>query len=96
MAGHHSVHSQATENGKVSSSKSDPSQDEGVSTEEEDNVEEGKRGIETSSDEQEASDGEYQQEHPHTQDTLTSVSQLVSDYEDTDPEFDPGEKVQTA
>ena len=91
-AGHHSIHSQATENGEVSSSESDSSQDEGVGAEEEDNAEEGKSGIETSSDEQEASDGEDQQECPHTQDTLTGVSQ----HEDTNPESDSGEKVQTA
>ena len=96
MASHHSIHSQATENGEVLSSESDSSQDEGVGTEEEDNTKEGKSGIETSSDEQEASDGEDQQECPHTQDTLTSVSQLFGEHEDTDPKSDSGEKVQTA
>ena len=35
-------------------------------------------GIETSSDGQEASDGEERQEHPHTQDTLTGVSSLAN------------------
>ena len=78
------------------SSESNSSQDKGVDTEEEDNAEEGKSRIETSSDEQEASDGEDQQECPHTQDTLTSVSQLFSEHEDTDPKSDSGEKVQTA
>ena len=63
---------------------------------EEDNAKEGKGGIETSSDEQEASDGQDQQECPHTQDTLTGVSQLFGEHEDTDPESDSGEKVQTA
>ena len=96
MASHHSIHSQATENGEVPSSESDSFQDEGVSAEEEDNAKEGKSGIETSSDEQEASDGEDQQECPHTQDTLTSVSQLFGEHVDTDPESDSGEKVQTA
>ena len=96
VASHHSVHSQATENGEVSSSESDSSQGEGDGTEEEDNAEAGKRRIETSSDEQEASDGEDQQEHPHTQDTLTGVSQLFSKHEDTDPESDSRKKVQTA
>ena len=96
MASHHSIHSQATENGEVPSSESDSFQDEGVSAEEEDNAKEGKSWIETSSDEQEASDGEDQQECPHTQDTLTSVSQLFGEHEDTDPESDSGEKVQTA
>ena len=88
--------SQATENGEVSSSESDSSQGEGVGAEQEDNAEEGKSGIETSSGEQEASDGEDQQECPHTQDTLTGVSQLFSEHEDTDPESDSGEKVQIA
>ena len=77
-AGHHSIHSHATENSKVLSNESDSSQDERVGTEEQDNTKEGKSGIETSSDEQEASDGEDQQECPHTQDTLTVlVSSLV-------------------
>ena len=93
-AGHHSVHSQATENSEVSSSKSDSSQDEGVGAEEEDNTKEGKSGIKTSSNEQEASDGEDKQECPHTQDTLTGVSQLLSKHEDTDPKSDSREKVQ--
>ena len=89
-------HSQATKHGKVSSRKSDSSQGEGVSAEEEDNAEEGKGGIEMSSDEQEASDGEGQQERPHTQDTLTRVSQLFGEHEDTNAESDTREKVQTA
>ena len=96
VAGHHSVHSQATENGDVSSSKSDSSQGEGVGTEEEDNAEMGKSKIKASSNKQEVSEGEDQQECPHTQDTLTGVSQLFSEHEDTDPESNSGEKVQTA
>ena len=95
MAGHHSVHSQTTGNGNVLSSKSDSSQGEGVGTEEGDNAEVGNSEIETSSDEQEAFEGEDQQECPNTQDTLTGVSQLFSEHEDTDPESDSGEKVQT-
>ena len=79
----------------MSSSESDSSQGKGVGAEEEYNTEAGKSKIETSSDEQEASKGEDQQEHPHTQDTLTGVSQLFSEHEDTDPESDSGEKVQT-
>ena len=94
-AGHHSVHSQATENGKVSSSESDSPQGERVGAEEEDNTKAGKSEVETSSDEQEASEGEDQQEHPHTRDTLTSVSQLFGKHEDTDTESNSGEKVQT-
>ena len=96
MGGHHSIHSQATENGDESSSESDSSRGEGSSTEEEDNAKVGKSKIETLSNEQEASEGEDKQEHPHTQDTLTSVSQLFSEHENTDPESDSGEKVQTA
>ena len=64
--------------------------------EEEDNAKDGKGGIKTSSDEQEASEGEDQQKHPHTQDTLTGVSQLFSEHEDTNPKSDSREKVQTA
>ena len=77
------------------SSESDSSQGEGVSTEEEDNAKEGKGRIETSSDEQEASDGEEQQDGPHTQDTLTGVSQLFGEHEDTEAKSDSREKVQT-
>ena len=55
----------------------------------------GKSEIETSTDEQEVSEGEDQQERPHTQDTLTGVSQLFGEHEDTGPESDSGEKVQT-
>ena len=80
----------------MSSSESDSFQGEGVSAEEEDNAKAGKSRIETSGDEQEASDGEDQQEHFHTQDTLTGVSQLFGKHKDTDPESDSGEKVQTA
>ena len=62
MAGHHSIHSHATEDGKVLSSKSDSSQDEGDGAEEEDNTEEDKGRVKTSSDGQEVSDGEDRQE----------------------------------
>ena len=79
----------------MSSSETDSSQGEGVGAEEEDNTEAGKSEIETSSDEQEVSEGEDQQEWPHTQDTLTGVSQLFSEHEDTNPESDSREKVQT-
>ena len=95
VASHHSVHSHATKDGEVSSSESDSSQDEGDGAEEEDNAKEDKGGIKTSSDKQEASNGEDWQEHPHTKDTLTGVSQLFGKHEDTDPESDPGEKVQS-
>ena len=93
MASHHSIHSHATEDSEVSSSDSEYSQEEGDGAEEEDNAKEDKGRIKTSSDGQEASDGEECQEHPHTQDTLTGVSQLLSKHEDTDPESDPGKKV---
>ena len=95
-AGCHSIHSQAIKHSEVSSSESDSSQGKAVSTEEEDNAKEGKGRIETSSDEQEASDGEDQQDHPHTQDTLTGVSQLFGKHEDTDAKSDSREKVQIA
>ena len=95
VAGHHSIRSHATEDGKVSSSESESSQDEGDGTEEEDNTEEDKSRIETSSDGQEASNGENWQECPHTQDTLMGVSQLFGQHEDTDQESDTREKVQS-
>ena len=58
--------------------KSESSQDEGDGTEDEDNAKEDKGRIETSSDGQEASDGEDWQECPHTQDTLMGVSSLAN------------------
>ena len=93
-AGHHSIHSHATEDSEVSSSESESSQDEGDGAEEDDNAEE-KGRIETSSDGQVASDGEGWQECPHTQDTLTGISQVFGEHDDTDPELDPGEKIQS-
>ena len=89
VAGHHLVRSHATEDGEVSSSESESSDDKGDGTGD-DNAEEDKGRIETSSDGQVASDGEEGQEHPHTQDTLTGVSQVFGGHEDTDPESDPG------
>ena len=94
-AGHHSVCSHATEDGEVSSSKSESSHDEGDGTTEDGNTKEDKGGIETSSDGQVASDDEEGQEHPHTQDTLTGISQVFGGHEHTDPESDPGEKIQS-
>ena len=95
VADHHSVHSHATEGGKVSSSESELSHDEEDGAGEDDNAEEDKGGIETSSDGQVASDGEGGQEHPHTQDTLTGISQVFVEHEDTNPESDPREKIQS-
>ena len=94
-ASHHSVCSHATEDGKVSTSKSESSHDEGDSTAEDGNAEEDKGGIETSSDGQVVSDGEEGQKHPHTQDTLTGISQVFSGHKDTDPELDLGEKIRS-
>ena len=94
-AGHHSIRSHATEDGEVSNSKSESSHNEGDGAEEDGNTEEDKDGIETSSDGQVASDGKEGQKHPHTQDTLTSVSQVFDEHKDTDPESEPGEKIQS-
>ena len=93
-AGHHSVHFHATKGGKVSSSESELSHDEEDVAGEDENAEADKGGVETSSDRQVPSDGEEGQEHPQTQDTLTGVSQVFGRHEDTDPESDPGEKIQ--
>ena len=95
VASHHSIHSHATEDGEVSSSESESSNNEGDGTEEDGNTEEDKGGIKTSSDGQVASHGKEGQECPHTQDTLTSVSQVFGKHEDTDPESEPGEKIQS-
>ena len=93
-AGHHSVHSHATEGGEVSSSESELSHDEEDITGEDENAKADKGGAETSSDGQVASDGEEGQEGPQTQDTLTGISQVFSRHEDTDPESNPREKTQ--
>ena len=95
VAGHHSVHSHATEDGEVSSSEPESSHNEGDDTEEDDNAKEDKGGIETSSDGQVVSNGEEGQECPNTQDTLNGVSQVFGEHEDTDPELEPGEKIQS-
>ena len=95
VAGHHLVRSHATEDGEVLSSEYKLSHDEGDGTGEDDSAEEDKGGIKTSSDRQVASIGEEGQEHPHTQDTLTGVSQVFGRHKDTDPESDPGEKIQS-
>ena len=95
MAGHHSVPSHATEDSEVLSNESKPSHDKGDGAGEDDNTEEDKGGIKTSSDGQVASDGKEGQEHPHTQHTLTGVSQVFGGHEDTDPESDPREKIQS-
>ena len=94
-AGHHSICYHATEDGEVSCSESESSHDKGDGATEDGNAKEDKGRIKTSSDGQVASDGEEGQEHPHTQDTLTSISQVFSGHEDTDPELDPREKIQS-
>ena len=94
-AGCHSICSHATEDGEVLSSKSESSHNEGDGAGEDDNAEEDKGGIETSSDGQVESDGEEGQVHPHTQDTLTGISQVFGGHEDTDTELVPREKIQS-
>ena len=94
-AGHHSFYSHATEGSEVSSSESKLSRDEEDITGEDENAEADKGGVETSSDGQVASDGKEGQECPHTQDTLTGVSQVFGTHEDTDPESNPEEKIQS-
>ena len=92
MAGHHSVHSHATEGGEESSSKSKLSHNEEDTTSEDKNAEVDKGGAETSSNGQVASDGEEGQVHPQTEDTLTGISQVFGTHEDTDPESNPGRR----
>ena len=93
---HHFNYSQPTKNGDKSSGESASSQGEESDSEEEDNDKVDKGETEASSDKQEVSKGEDKQEYPHTQDTLTGITQLFSEHEDTDPESDSEEKVQTA
>ena len=92
VAGHHSLHSHATEGGEESSSESKLSHEEDTAREDE-NAKADKGGVETSSDGQVASDGEEGQVCPQTQDTLTGISQVFGTHEDTNPESDPGEKI---
>ena len=91
----HSVHSHATEGGQESSSKSELSHDEEDATNEDENAEADKGEAETSSNGQAASDSGEGQEHLQTQDTLTSISQVFDMDEDTNPESDPEEKIQS-
>ena len=95
MGSHHSIYSQAIKNGDESSGESASSQGEGSNGEEEDNTKVDKGETGALGDEQEASKSEDKKEFPHTQDTLTGVSQLFSEHEDTNPESDSEEKVQT-
>ena len=95
VAGHHSVRSHTTKGGEESSSESKLSHNEEDTASEDENAKADKGGIETSSDSQLASDGEEGQVYPQTQDTLTSVSQVFGTHKDTDPESDPGEKIQS-
>ena len=95
VAGCHSICFHATEDGKVSSSESESSYSEGDGVAEDGNAGEDKGGIETCSDGQVASGGKEGQEHPYTQDTLTGISQVFGGHEDTDPESDPREKIQS-
>ena len=94
-AGHHSVHSHATEGGKESSSESELSHNEEDATGEDESAEADKGGAETSSDSQAVSDGKEGQVCPQTQDTLTGISQVFSTHKDTDPKSNPREKIQS-
>ena len=78
----------------MSSSKSELSHDEEDVTGEDENAKADKGGVKTSSDSQVASHGKEGQECPQNQDALTGVSQVFGTHKDTDPESDPGEKVQ--
>ena len=94
-AGHHSVCSHATEGSQESSSESELSHDEEDAPCEDENAEADKGEAETSSDSQVASDGKERQGCPQTQDTLSGISQVFSTHEDTNPESNPREKIQS-
>ena len=94
-AGHYSVHSHSTEGSEESSSKSELSQDGEDTAGGDENATADKGEAEILSDGQAASDGKEGQECPQTQDTLTSISHIFGTHEDTDPESDPREKVQS-
>ena len=90
-----SVCSHTTKGGEESRSKSKLSHDEEEAAGEDEDAEADKVGVETASNGQSASNGEEGQECPQTQDTLTGISQVFSTHEDTNPESDPGEKIQS-
>ena len=92
VAGHHSVHSHTTKGSEVSSHESELSHDEEDIPGEDENTEADKSRVKTSSNCQVASDGK---ECPHTQDTLTGISHVFGTHEDTDPESEPEEKIQS-
>ena len=95
VAGGHSVHSHTTEGSQESSSESELSHSKENAPCENENAKADKGGAETSSDSQVASDGEDGQACPQTQGTLTSISQVFSTHEDTDPKSDPREEIQS-
>ena len=84
-----------TKGGKESSSESELSHNEEDAASEDESAKADKGGVETSSNGQVASDGKEGQVRPQTQDTLTGISQVFSTHEDTDPESDPREKIQS-
>ena len=95
VVGHHSVCSHTTKGGEESSSESKLSHNKEDAAGEDENAKLDKGGAEISSDDQVASDSKEGQVHPQTQDTLTKISQVFGTHEDTDPESDPWEKIQS-
>ena len=75
-------------------SKSELSRNEEDVAGEDENAKADKGGVKTSSNGQVASDGEEGQECPHTQDTLTDISQVFGRHKNT--ESDPEEKIQSS
>ena len=94
-AGHYSVCSHSTEGSKESRSEFELSHDREDTASEDENTSADKGEAKISSDSQAALDGEEGQEHPQTQDMLTGVSHIFGTHEDTEPESDTGEKVQS-
>ena len=92
VAGHHSVHSHATGGGEVLSSESELSHDEEDVTDEDENVEADKGGVETSSDGQVALDGKDGQECPQTQDTPTGIARSLVNMRTQTQSLTPGRK----
>ena len=83
------------EGSEESSSKFKLSQDGEDAAGEDENTPADKGEAKISSNGQAASDGKEGPECPQTQDTLTGISHVFGTHEDTDPESDTGEKVQS-
>ena len=90
-----SAQSQATNNGQETSSKSKPSHEEEDAPHEDEDAEVHEGNAEVLSNGQAASDGDEGEGHSPIQNTLSGVSHVFTMHEETDPESDKEEKIQS-